>query len=196
MDTARTIADGTRPRLELRNAAAPLYRHGRVSDLDLERRRARRGNADLAGVPDTTIAALVATSLRGRVFELVGAFFAHEGCQEDPRPPTETGSLAAHARGAFSLRLISRTELEDLERIDHVAGAFGSSDGPRTFDDRRIATECARLETAPGPRDATDVPAHDTPRMRFLGAAQAIGEELERRSLRLANLGRSALELQ
>jgi len=194
MDTARTTADGIRPWLELRNAAAPLYQRDCVADL--ERGRARGGSGDLAGVPDTTIAALVATSLRGRVFELVGAFFAHEGCQEDPRPSTETGSLAAHARGAFSLRLISRTELEDLERIHRIAGAFGSTDGPRTFDDCRTSTQCGRLETAPVPRDGADIPVHDTPRMRFLGAAQVIGEELERRSLRLANLGRSALELQ
>lgn len=151
------------------------------------------GDDALRGVPDATITALVSSSLRGRVFELVGAFFAHEGCQEDPRPAAETGSLAAHARGAFLLRLISREELEDLERLHRISGVFGGGGGARGFEDPRVLAECASLRTAPA-ADARRELVPDSPRMRFLGAAQAIGEALERRSLRLANLGRAGFE--
>lgn len=191
MDTARRTDDGSRPRLETRNGAAPRPAgppgpHGVT-------RETARSDGDLGRVPDGTIATLVATSLRGRVFELVGAFFAHEGCQEDPRPAAETGSLAAHARGAFLLRLITREELEDLERLHRISFAFDAAGGARGFEDPRVLSECARLRTAAAAGALRDL-VPDSPRMRFLGAAQAIGEALERRSLRLANLGRAGLE--
>jgi len=188
METVRRASELPRRRPEPRidTSIAPFT-------IPVPDRRAARPNGDLSCVPDATITTLVATSLRGRVFELVGAFFSHEGFQEDPRPAADAGSLSAHAHGAFSLRLITRRELDDLERIHRIATLFASPSGPRHFDDPRVSSECADLDAAPSPGDGIDIGFAPTPRRRFLGAAQVIVEALERRSLQLANLGRSAL---